>query len=115
MGVRVTISKNHALLKEYLQFQKNVCEQRGMRIFCLQKGHNGLTQEQKKCLGLQQPLRRPKAFYLGQTQTVLRVSLPWIECMVVDEPLHQPLSEGVNWVSYYMQWDIHSVDSYGFQ
>lgn len=48
---------------------------------------------------LQRPLRRLKAFYRGRTQTVVKELLPLIECLVVGEPLHQPLSEGINWVS----------------
>lgn len=48
---------------------------------------------------LQRPLRRLKAFYRGRTQTAVKELLPLIECLVVGEPLHQPLSEGINWVS----------------
>lgn len=48
---------------------------------------------------LQRPLRWLKSFYSGRTQTVVKESLPLFECVVVGEPLHQPLSEGINWVS----------------
>lgn len=53
-------------------------------------------------------------FYHHPCQPQMVVLLPFIKCMVVGEPLYEPLPEGVSWVSDYMHRDFHSGNSYGF-